>query len=421
MTITTAVIRQAANTSTGTQDFTSSGFGTAKAAIFLFTSAVTDGTAINGHDIGMGFTDGTKQYVLNGNSVHNVGTTDNRRYLFTNAVITFGTPGASSPTLAQAAFSAFITDGIRINWTVVNTATLITCILLGGDDLSVHANEKSMLDTVDSVIDITDPGFEPDVILAINSEKITASGDRPWLFLTFGAVHNDGAGGIDQRFISHAMKDGLATSEIYSRISNQGGCGTISASSGNYDWYGEFSAFDSSGFSVTTRNAGGNNALLCYLALKFANHESWVGTHTTPTSTGNDAETGPSLKPQLVILGQSFNEVVNTSYSDGRAGPIGLAVFTDSAEFANSAAVEDAAGTTNNQSLSDNVAIQLPDHDGTAGLTASFVSMDSGAGWTNNYSVVDATAKLFWAVAVEEDAVAASSLFRQRQIIRGAV
>ncbi len=51
--------------------------------------------------------------------------------------------------------------------------------------------------------------------------------------------------------------------------------------------------------------------------------------------------------------------------------------------------------------------VLLPDDDGTAMLTATFVSFDAN-GWTNNFSAVDGTAKKFWAVAIGEESVAVS-------------
>jgi hypothetical protein len=59
MTITTAVVRAACRATNGTQNFTSSGFGTAKACIVIMTTAITDGTAAADNVFGLGFATGT--------------------------------------------------------------------------------------------------------------------------------------------------------------------------------------------------------------------------------------------------------------------------------------------------------------------------------------------------------------------------
>lgn len=175
---------------------------------------------------------------------------------------------------------------------------------------------------------------------------------------------------------------------------------------GNFDYGAEFGSFDASGFTVTTRNAGANDDDMIYLALSFGGAvEGWVGTVDTPTSTGDSAKTGVGFTPALVLMGMTYAEAVDTTYGDANGGTLGFSVFDADDEFAMSWGEEDAAATTNNQSLSDNTAVELPDDDGAAGLTGAFTSMDAD-GFTINYSAVEAAAKKFWAVAIEEEAVA---------------
>ena len=64
MAIVSAVTRAALRTTTGTQDFTVTGFGTPKCAIFFVTSAVTDATEAAGLNWSMGATDGTNQWTV---------------------------------------------------------------------------------------------------------------------------------------------------------------------------------------------------------------------------------------------------------------------------------------------------------------------------------------------------------------------
>ena len=59
---------------------------------------------------------------------------------------------------------------------------------------------------------------------------------------------------------------------------------------------------------------------------------------------------------------------------------------------------------------------ELPDDDGTASLTAAFVSMDN-AGWTLNYSAAAANAKKFFSLAITNQASDVISRFRRHQIV----
>ena len=170
------------------------------------------------------------------------------------------------------------------------------------------------------------------------------------------------------------------------------------------DWALDLDDFDANGFSGHARSAGGNDREICYLALNFNGAvESWVGTHTTPTSTGNDSEAGPSFTPQAVFLIGTMMEALDTAYNDALAGSlVALGAFDGDDEYCTSVCDEDNAATTNTQSLSDDTAVELPDDDGSAGLTASFVSFDAN-GWTLNYSAVKANAKYWFALAIEAE------------------
>ena len=179
-------------------------------------------------------------------------------------------------------------------------------------------------------------------------------------------------------------------------------------SNGTADWRGSLGTFDDNGFTVTTLTAGSNNTTLGYLALNFGGAaSSWVGTHTPSDSNGENAETGPGFKPQIVLRLMTQVGTVNTGDTSGdQAGTHGFSAMDADDEFSASVSDEDGAGTSNSQSLSDDTSIQIPDDDGTAGLTASFVSFDS-LGWTDNYSRAGAGNELMPALAIEEFAVAA--------------
>ena len=172
------------------------------------------------------------------------------------------------------------------------------------------------------------------------------------------------------------------------------------------DWGLKFHDFDTDGFTVIVRNAGANNNYLFYLALNFGGvADVKVATVDSPTSTGNDAQTWPGFTPQFVMVAPSMKEAVDTAYGSGLGATHGFGVFDSNNEFCASFSGEDGVATANTQSLTDDVAIELPDDDGGAGLTANFVSFDA-TGYTLNWTAVEGNAKKMAGLAIEGVAAA---------------
>ncbi len=407
MGITVAVMRAAANTATGTQDFTTADMGglTPKAALFIVTKAITDGVAANDVVISIGAATGvSNEWSAQGTGEHGVATTNNHNIQEGDRCISvwFADTNAID---GDADFDSFIADGVRVNWqNALGSAYLVTVVLFGGTDLSAIAGFKGLGNSIQTVA-ITDIGFEADLVITAHARR-SIDQDITSNQCCFGAVHNDGAGGVNQRNYIFRWQDNNTAGDPRAQIRSAEGIMQLRANA-IVDWVGVFQTFDASGFDVDIQTAGANGIDLLYLALNFGGAaKSFVGPVTSPTSIGNDAQTGPGFKPQFVMMGMSMLEAENSPNLTNLAGSFGVSTFTPTAEFCNSVQSEDAAATTNEQSISDNTAIELPDDDGAAGLTASFVSMDT-TGWTLNYSAVEASAKQFWALAIEEVAAAA--------------
>jgi hypothetical protein len=414
MGVTVAVTRAACATSTGNQDFTTADLGglTPVAAQFIVTAGVTDGTAADHAVLSYGAATGTSnRWALGQSDEHNQATTDTSRALQSDECVFILNPGDTTAD-GEADFVSFITNGVRINWAnAPASAHLMTVVLYAGTDVSAHANYFTVATTVDGTTDVTDPGFEPDLVLtAYTQDNMDAANAHG--YATLGMVHNDRASGVTQRSVGCWFVNNLGTSApdghssaLYGSMSLTG-TGTVRRGF-------EFGSFDSSGFTCTTRLNTVSADEIGYLALRLGSGpavDSWVGTHTTPTSTGNDAETGPGFTPQFVLMLGSMMEAIATGYNTSPlAGSWGIFAFDADDEYANSVSCEDGVGTTNTQSISDNTAILLPDDDGAAGLVASFVSFDA-SGWTLNYSAVEANAKIFFALAIEEEAVGGLSI-----------
>ena len=405
MGITVVVDRVACNTSGGNQAITVSAGGlTPKAALFILVAATVDGTAAVDSIISYGAATGTSnRWVVGGFSEDNLGTTATQGW-YDNVECIQGYDGATT-LLFEADFVSFGVDTVTINWaTAPASAWLLTVVSFSGSDLSAHANIKDITNTVDAEIDVTDPGFEPDVLFTASDMNVFNPGQAAHQQLSFGLVHNDGVGGITQRTLAWTEQDARTTSVVVSRNEDSGGILEMDGlSSGNLDFYALFSNFDSSGFSMTAKVAGGNSREIGYLALSFGGSVSgWVGTYSTPTSEGSDSSTAPGFKPQFLFFLENYMPVIDIGYINPNAGSRGFSAMDATRQFSNSFNAEDEATTSNTQSLSDNVAVELPDDDGAAGLTATLTTFDTN-GFTLNFSAVEGAAKLFFALAIEQE------------------
>jgi len=240
MGVTVAVMRAACNTSNGTQDFTTPDMGglTPKAAMFILSGGITDGAAADGLHGCIGFTTGASNSMyLAFQSDHAVTTTDTVHDVANDECVITILVGAEE---ARGAFSAFISDGVRINWeTAPASAHLMTVVLFGGTDLSAHANFVDLLNTVDSAIDVTDPGFEPDILITAQARSTVGGSVATHGVLGLGVVHNDGASTITQRCLYFISRDNRADGQPALMLREDAGSigGTLGAAE---DYYVDF-------------------------------------------------------------------------------------------------------------------------------------------------------------------------------------
>jgi hypothetical protein len=394
-----AVDRVACDTSTGEQAITVSAGGlTPKAALFFLVGATVDGTAAADAVFSRGAATGpTNRWVAGMYSKDAVTTSETQAWMYHDSCVKAYDGAATPNLLCEADFVSFGVNTVTINWsTAPASAWFLTVVTFSGSDVSAHANYKDVLNTVDLEINVTDPGFEPDIIFVgngtFNSPGLGTHGD-----VGYGIVHNDGAGTVTQRAFHTWEQDTRTTMRVSG--ANRDDSGVVTLATTLFDNWIEFSNFDSSGFSMTARDDGGNNREHQYLAISFGGSaQAAVGSYTTPTSSGSDSETGVGFKPQFLLTLNTFHEAVNTVYDDTTdlGGQRGLSAITAANQYSMSWVSDSGVGTTNVESLNDDVALELPDEDGSAGLTAAFTSFDA-SGWTWNFSNFESNAKyLFW-------------------------
>lgn len=412
MGVTVGTTRVAANTATGNQTISVDVGGlTPLAALFILSRGVTDATAADHAMFSYGATDGTRQWATATADEHNVADADNDAFIDDDHLILTLAPGDVTID-GSAAFVSFGADQVVINWDDAPPAAyLLTVVAFAGTDLDVYCDAVTAAAVQDAAFDVTGPGFEPDVVLTSISQNIasTDGSSTTQCTISLGVTHNNGAGTITQRGAIIQSQTGAAAQQVNSQLRSDYACPRIAANDTGVIGSFEVTSFDSSGFSFTAR-IGPVTRGIGYLALKFNGAvSSWVGTWSTPTSTGSDAETGPNFEPQFVLGLMTGVETINTNFSDSHAGLYGVTVMTAAAQYSTTIALEDAAATMNTQSLADDQAINLPAHDGAGLLAATFTSFDA-TGWTLNYSAVSAAAKLFGALAIGVNPPPAASI-----------
>lgn len=405
MGVTIATTRAALNTSTGNQDFDTSDLGglTPKLALFIVTRGVTDGTAADTALLSFGMADGSEQQLVYMDSITAQATSDTGMSNHADrAITTYDNAGSVD---GYATFGSFHTNGVRVSVDdAFPSGYLCTVVLFAGTDLSVDVHNVNLTNAIDTAHDVTAPGFEPDLLIPYTANVGVGVG--------IGFVHNNRSGTVTQKCATIRLRNGRTTTESYSKqYSDRGSFVQAGAWASDNACTLEFSGFDSSGYTVTTRQAApGSATMLKCAALRFGSSpvvSSKVWAYATPTGTGNATDTTPGFQPQFVMYLPTLNAAVDTYYSDASAGALGVSVITPTAQYCNSIADQDNVSGSNTQSLSDNQAVNLPLDDGSAGMAATYVSMQS-TGPQLNWSDVETTARYYIGMAIQAEAGAAA-------------
>lgn len=390
-----AIARVAMNTSTGNQDFTTTDLGgeTPTGAVIMINYSITDGVVANDAAWSIGAVSGAgEQWACCGTSEDGAASTDVSRQATTTQSVLLLQPGSSS-TECEASFVSFITNGVRLNITDPPAAAhLVEVLLFAGTGTECHAGTFAPGTTVDATVDVTAPGFAADFGIFVTHADDFDDVNSGNFIHGFGFAVNDGAD--TQRCILFTESQGSADGDPNAFLSTNYAIAALSNGTPNLNWACEIGSWDSSGFSSTLRLASAGVDEVGYFIVKTNGDDVYVGTHDTPTSSGNQSSTAPGHTPKFVLLGLTHLESVDTGSAVGDGGAIGVGVFTADSEYSLAFAVQNAAATTNTQSMNDDQAVNIPDHDGTTGVEAAFVSMDSN-GWTLNFSQFKDPAKKF--------------------------
>lgn len=376
-----AVVQSPAPTSNGgTQDFTSSGFGTPLCAMFFSGYGMTNGTVTDHAGLSVGFSDFTNHFSQSQSSEDGQGTTNTGASRSSSQALR--TLLSSTLAVDATATASTITDGARLTWAdAPPSAYLVNAVLFGGPNISdCYVGSVAGNATINSTASTSEPGFQPDVILAIAINSSTN------LRSSYGFAVNDG--GIVQRAAGLADNNGSAAgTQVAATIRADRIVVNPAASSGVPTL--ELTSFDANGFTVTTRDVGAS-VTMYYLALKLANGlRAKVLTCASPTVTGNHSCTGAGWTPQAGLMLHTESVAVGTYYSNDDGEVFGISAFTDAASGSSAIAAEDITPTSNTESMTDTKPVHLR-KDAGAFMTADFVGFTND-GMTFNYTTAFGT------------------------------
>lgn len=404
MAMTVRITETAANTSTGNQDITVGGYtGTPDGCILVMTDGITNGTAAADMRISIGAASATTERWANHlNSEDAQGTSDESTGPSqTDNVIIMSNVGTATVS-ALADIVAFITGGIRINWSNAPAGAFqILAIFFEGDN--VYAGNATMNATQNNSTDVTAPGFEPDFVFGLIMHRITGDADsiahNRW---GMGLAHWDGVA-VTQRAAILDSRNNQTTYNVDGQIVNNRIAG-VCDNTGVLQYSVEIGSFDASGFSITTRDGNTVSSTDFYYICGNGAVDYSLDDSLTPASTGVNSYEGPAFTPQAAIGIMTQFTAINTARNNSaEAGSFGICAFDGTEEYSLSGSKEDNVGTTNTQSLADNTAINLPLDDGTAGYEAAFDSFDS-LGYNLNFSqVLAASAQAYMFVLTFEE------------------
>lgn len=394
----------ATSTGTGLQTFTSptiSGMTPKGVLLFAPTQIVGDEPGESAAmSCGIGFVADTTDMCGTGFSRDNQASPENGRMFISSgvngsALIGFTVTGsaqkrANGETAAGGVALNFTTNG-DVSYRYAFTAfagTGVTCYV-GSFDLGAGAG----------TIDVTAPGFTPDVILALLTGNGSSDSFNADMYYSFGIVTNEG-GTYPQRCFAWAEDDSAADGAPLMSLSADRGAAKISKTDGALTYDLLFNNFDASGFDVTLSASSGNNDLV-YMALKFNGSSHKLVAFDTPTSTGAYTITGAGFSPRYALIIITNLETVG-DFSSRAASALqgGFSISSVASDEQWSASYRIAAATTTDTASQLSAGIIGPSSTDCDAIAATFTAWTSD-GVALNFSAVQGTAKKGFVLFIE--------------------
>lgn len=422
MTLEIAVVDGLTPSTTGTLDLTVSGFGTPVAAIFLSGRGRNDDTVLaSATRWSVGFTDGSNERVSAGSSKSGDSTSNTWRSQTANGrVVQILTTGGTASVDKYGTFNSWITDGVRLNWTLASGTAQheVVCVLIKG--VSAKVGDVTLNATQDAATTLGSLGFDPE-ILFIASAGLGSNSTTPSTHNigAYGCAYKNG-GTIQQRSIAFYDVDNLSTTKTGTAYFDNRVISQVSNDSISYT--AEVTDFGTSDFEITTRDGGSGSDIIAYLALSDPGVDVDLQEFTSKTSTGTVKNT-TTFAPEAII--GAFADGTDTANAV-KAGGEGWCVFgankTGSVEKCHSFYSVDALSTSASGAIADSTVLNWGTGSSYSKEIEAVVDSWNSDGVTLDYTTIAGgatTARKFWGLIIgaatgttaDEDAVFFGSNF----------
>lgn len=379
------------------------------------TAGTTVGTT-RGPDTCYGFATATAQHAIrcvqqDANSVQSSNTDyRNDRILYTGSVFSQDW---------EVYVNSFSADNVQFNFLNVPITTSLTreftMIVFGGADCEAYLSEIN-LGTGTSPIDITAPGFEPDIVFAAHCARAAtglSTSAAAFGLISFGIGLNDG---LDtQRCASY--RDGSGTTTVnrqnYCVHDDCFASFVQGGTSPSITWTVSIGTFDASGYSVTPSSSA-SSILMSSLAIKAPGLNFSLDDFLSKTSTGTQAYTGVGFLPDALVLAGGGSTTINTPSGPNAANASHYNSMTmtggDTGMYVQKSQFNVDPSVTRGYSNADGSLISLGDAAFDDVLAGEFSSFDSD-GFTLNYTTAPATAYLFMALSIADVGFGGSGVY----------
>lgn len=398
--------------STGTADFTVSGFGTVLACKIVLSHDQADDASIQANYRGsIGLSDFTDHFCVSHQDDDASANVDSDKYgASAKAYLLMRGDGA---VVVDGTASA-ITDGVRLTNTTNGggTAQIAQVTLYGGADLQISLDKVTTPNSDGGTVVVT-TNIDQDIIIVIGQKNV-AEDTR-----VNNVQHSYGLGHIDTSdhatFVNRCIgwsSDHAETAGSPGAIIQNDQVATFLTAAGVEDWGLELTAATTTAYTLTERVTGSASGVgneVYVLALDLDDRKSKIGSVDSPTS---GATWTPSVSlgftPQFVELGLTQLAAEGAVETDGDAGSIGFSNNAGSgSEACTSWYNEDAAATTNTASLFRSRAIDFRSDDQATVIQDHSHSSFNDGDWTYTINDENETAARKWLYgAIEVAAVA---------------
>lgn len=300
----------AARTTTGSQGYTGIGF-TPKALILFVTNRTSTGVTTSINQIGYGFSSASASRavaITSRNGGTSTGNIDEESRMAAAAITMLNTFGSLH---LEATLTSFDSDGFTLNFTTVTgSANLIGYIALGGSDLTDVWVGDFLTGTSTGDVDVTSPGFAPDVVVAAHTCLGTA---LPYTSRT-GSRLGFGVGvSASERFASiRTVRDQiLNTAAAAKQVGDQFLLGVDTSAA--EDFVADYVGAISGGFRINISDAPASTVRVAAMALKGPQFSCGLETQRTSTGTKGTTVAGTPKAALFLAAAKTAGSTLDTA------------------------------------------------------------------------------------------------------------